>query len=109
MKFILAGEKIINVDNISHINISKIEQLKIFIHHSGFITEANGIQTIEIIMLLKPSAFESKRLRWHKFIWSIHNLFGHPIMQLLAFFGLYKLAMWVHDKTVPRPSGVKIA
>jgi hypothetical protein len=35
----------------------------------------------------------------------IHNIIGHPVMQLLAFFGFYRAAFWVHDKTVPRPVG----
>ena len=43
-----------------------------------------------------------------EFWWCVHNLFAHPVYQMLWFlslFGLVKpvkrLASWVHDITVP--------
>jgi hypothetical protein len=50
---------------------------------------------------------EGKRLKWPKFVWCIHNLFAHPITQLLALCKLYKWAFWIHDVTVPKPVGKK--
>ena len=37
-----------------------------------------------------------------RFKFTIHNLFGHPIMELLNIFGFHKAAMWVHDSTLPK-------
>ena len=73
----------------------------------GHIIKAQGIDALENAMLLKPSSLEGKRLRWAKRAWVIHNLIGHPLMQIFAFFGFTKKAMWIHDITVPKPLGVK--
>jgi hypothetical protein len=40
-------------------------------------------------------------------MWAIHNLFAHPLMQILAWFRLYKQAIWIHNITVPKPRGFK--
>lgn len=58
---------------------------------------------LELVWTLKPSALEGKRFRWYKHAWAFHNLIAHPVMQLLAWCGLYTQAMWVHDATTPRP------
>jgi len=105
MKFLLANNLVIRADTIEHVDISEIERLKIVLHHSGGQHTVIGIQAIEILMALKPSALENKRLKWAKNAWALHNMFGHPIMQLLAFFRMYEYAMMVHDKTVPKPIG----
>ena len=104
--FILIGENVINIDSISRIDFANIEDLRIRVYfkHSQPL-EVVGIQVIDILMTVKPSAFESRRLRWYRHAWSFHNLVGHPLMQLLAFFKYYKMAIKVHDATVPRPLG----
>ncbi len=84
--FILAGGRLINEASIRWVDISDIERLRIVVHHDG------GADVIE-----------SKRLRWARHAWATHNLMGHPLMQVLAFFRLYRQAMRVHDATVPRP------
>lgn len=35
--------------------------------------------------------------------WAIHNLIGHPAMQILSWFGLTKLGLKIHDATCPMP------
>lgn len=55
-------------------------------------------------MVVKPSALEGQRLKWPKRAWMIHNLIGHPGMQLLALLGYYDLAMRLHEITIPRPA-----
>jgi hypothetical protein len=107
MKFLLANNLVIRADTIHHIDISQIEKLKIVLHYSGGQHVVIGIQAIEILMALKPSALENKRLKWAKRAWTLHNMVGHPVMQLLSFFRMYEYAMMVHDKTVPRPIGRK--
>ena len=33
--------------------------------------------------------------------WAVHNLIGHPLMQILNTIGLSQLATKVHDNTLP--------
>ena len=105
-QFVLLGESVVNVDLISRIDFSNIEDLhiKVYMKDSRFI-DVVGIQVIDILMAIKPSAFESRRMRWYRHIWSFHNLVGHPLMQVLAYLKYYKAAIWVHDITVPKPLG----
>tara|TARA_Y100001973_G_C5173384_1_gene320428 strand:- start:100 stop:228 length:129 start_codon:yes stop_codon:yes gene_type:complete len=37
-----------------------------------------------------------------KFKYTIHNIFGHPLMEVCNLLGLKKLAIWIHDKTLPK-------
>lgn len=106
--FIQVGNLIVHRDEISHIDLRGINDLKVIVHFSGGEqSTVVGIQAIEVVMTTKPSALESKRLRWQRHRWAIHNLVGHPLMQFLAFFKMYDLAMRVHDATVPRPEGIR--
>jgi hypothetical protein len=106
--FVLANNLVVRADTIEHVDISEIEKLKIVLHHSSNKrTTVTGIQAIEILMALKPSALENRRLKWKKYAWTLHNMIGHPVMQILAFFRMYDYAMMIHDKTVPKPIGRK--
>jgi hypothetical protein len=102
-EFLLAGPRLIRFGMIRWVDFSEIERLKIVVHHDGGADTVAGIQAIEALMLLKPSALESRRLRWKKGAWMLHNLVGHPLMQVLALFRRYRWAMKIHDVTVPRP------
>ena len=33
---------------------------------------------------------------------SVHNLLGHPAMELLHLFGLNRAARWIHRRTLPK-------
>lgn len=101
--FILAGDVALPEDRVRMVDLSRLEELRVIIHHDDGIAVAEGIQAIEALMALKPSALEGRRLRWAKRAWVAHNLVGHPLMQALAFLRLHRLAMRVHDGTVPRP------
>ena len=103
---IQAGDILIPINSIDFIDCSEIEQLIVKIYHRDQITIAKNIHAIEICLLLKPSILEHKKLKWKKHMWMIHNLIGHPLMQILAFCKLYRLAFYVHDITVPRPTYV---
>lgn len=37
----------------------------------------------------------------HPFRMSIHNLVGHPLMEIFTLLGLMRLADWIHDTTLP--------
>ena len=36
-----------------------------------------------------------------RFKYTIHNMIGHPLMEIFSLVGLHKLADWVHDVTLP--------
>lgn len=36
-----------------------------------------------------------------KIMWAVHNIIGHPIMEILRILGLKRLGDWVHDSTLP--------
>ncbi len=120
--FILAGDHLIAVKDITFVDFSKIEEAKVIIHHSGGVHEATGFFAFEAMMALKPSAMEGRRLRWQKNVWAVHNLIGHPVLQILAYIGnglrvcrlpkriyqpFFNWGMWVHDATVPKPIDVQ--
>ncbi len=108
-QFVIIGQNIVNVDAIDWIDFSNIEKLRLKVHfRESESIEVCGIQVIDILMTVKPSALEGRRMRWNRNAWSIHNLIGHPLMQVLAYLKYYKLAMKVHDLTVPRPSDSKL-
>ncbi|MFZ2619475.1 MAG: hypothetical protein WAX89_01230 [Alphaproteobacteria bacterium] len=120
--FLKAGEELIPVAHITRVDISDVENARVVLHHTHGVAVATGFFAFEALMVLKPSAMEGKRLRWQKHAWAVHNLIGHPVLQVLAFTAnvlrwcrlpqriyqpLFMWGMWVHDATVPRPLGVK--
>ncbi len=108
-EFIKIHNQIINRAHIVNIDCENIEQLDITIKLiNGEILKANDIHAIEFLMQVKPSIFEGKRFLWGKWMWFIHNVFGHPLTQFFALFKKYKIAFWIHDVTVPKPLGKKI-
>ena len=42
-----------------------------------------------------------KKFDKESFWWSIHNLIGHPVGEILYLLGFTKLSALVHDKTMP--------
>jgi len=38
----------------------------------------------------------------NRFRFTLHNIVGHPLMEIANIFGLYKLGMWFHDVTLPK-------
>jgi len=103
--WIVLDDVIIRHNEIKYIDISDVENLKILVGYDSTFAEVTGIQAIEFLMQVRPSVFEGRRFRWKRRVWAFHNLFGHPAMQIAALLGQYKLAMWIHDATVPRPIG----
>lgn len=39
--------------------------------------------------------------RW---TWSLHNIVGHPLSEVLHLLGMHRASVWVHDFTLPRLS-----
>lgn len=94
---------IVAVDTIEFIDDTRIEELVLTIKHKNGEDTCTGFFAIQLLWMLKPDALEGKRFHWRKNVWAIHNLFAHPLMQVLAFLGMHKTAIWIHDITAPQP------
>lgn len=95
-------------DRVKEVDLEGLEDLSIVVHFfDGETAHLEDVDTIDFLMKYQPFALEGRRLRWAKRAWRIHNYLGHPLMQLFSEFGLYRLGMWFHDSTVPRPEGQK--
>jgi hypothetical protein len=33
--------------------------------------------------------------------WAVHNIIGHPLMEICFLLGLERLGLWIHDETLP--------
>lgn len=89
---------------ITKIDCTEIENLRVKLHLlAGDIVTVEGLDAIEIVMKAKASLIEGKRFKFHKGMWIIHNMVAHPLMQILALMRLFKLAIWIHEITVPKP------
>lgn len=53
--------------------------------------------------LLKPQIIPKMLGKLGRFSYTIHNIIGHPIAEILWLFGLTKAGDYVHDITVPYP------
>ena len=104
-RFVKNGTHLVAVDRIEWADYSRIEELVLVVGFQGRSIEITGIDALESAMAMRPSCLEGKRLRWAKNRWLVHNLIGHPLMQLLAMIGRHDLAFRVHDATVPMPRG----
>lgn len=101
------GKVIVPFHAITRVDCSRLEELVLVLHlNDGSSLEARGIDAVELMMQYKPVVVEGHRLRYAKWMWLVHNIIGHPGMQLLALCGFYKAAFWLHDVTVPRPKGI---
>lgn len=107
--FVNINSQIIRRESIDKIDLSNLKSETIDVYlTNGECFEVSGFPALEIIWLIKPSVLEgNKDIKFKKNTWVIHNLFAHPIMQILAWFKLYKQAIWIHDITVPKPIGFK--
>jgi len=103
--FINCNKKIINVDMIDWIDTKNIVELGyIRIHYKDGLQEnVEGAKAVEIVMRLCPSVLEGRQLKYIRHRWAIHNLIGHPLMQILSWLHLPALGIKIHDATVPYP------
>lgn len=103
--FINIGDKIYNASQISWIDCKNyINKQYITIRFAeGEWMTVSGVEALNIIQRLCPNILEGKRAKYIKHAWALHNLVGHPGMQLAAFLGFTKLSLWLHDITLPKP------
>lgn len=108
-KYIKNGTHLLPIDRVQWADYSRIEDLVIVVGHDDVETTIKGIDALEAAMVLNPACLEGRRLRWARRAWMVHNLVGHPLMQVLALLGWPRLGLSVHDATVPRPRGSRRA
>jgi hypothetical protein len=102
-RFIKNGTHLLPVARVTRVDYSRIEDLVLIVEHDGVSTTFEGIDALETAMVLSPACLEGRRLSWARRAWLVHNLVGHPLMQILALLGKPQLGMFVHDATVPQP------
>lgn len=103
-----AAGRVFRLDDVTSADFSRIEELYATVTlRDGQTFECRDIDALELAFAIKPTAVEGKRLRYAKYAWMVHNLVGHPLMQFLALFKLYRCAFYVHDVTAPRARGTK--
>lgn len=102
--FVHFNDKVVNSDTISYVDYANITSGYVRVHYMNGQSElVYDQQAIDILMELDPSAIEGERLNHARYTWSIHNLIGHPLMQICTWLRLYRLGLWIHDITVPEP------
>lgn len=103
--FVHYNGKIVNSHDISSIDFEKLsEKSFISVKRIGVVEEVvSGPEAFNLIMKLCPDALEGQRVRYQRHAWAIHNLLGHPLMQICSWLGFTKLGLEIHDKTVPNP------
>ena len=109
LHFVLTDSGILRFEDITSVDMREIDKAHATAtDRNGTAYQFTGIAALELVWTLKPSSLEGNpNIRWAKHSWIVHNLIGHPLMQIVAFFGTYKLAMHIHDSTVPKPKGIK--
>ena len=101
------GDRIVCREDIRVIDMTHLDELRVRVHlaEPGEPVELRDAQAVDLLMRICPSVFEGPRLRFARHAWAVHNLIGHPVMQICAWLGKPKLGLWVHDVTVPTPLG----
>lgn len=110
--FFAYGKILINVNQVICVDLSGVEslQIKLTVQSDEGRCERIILKDMDSVNFLYkccPHALEGKRLKWVKNAWLIHNFIGHPLMQFFCFFKCYKLGMKIHDRTIPKPRGLK--
>ena len=103
--FVHYNGKAVNTITIGSITFdSFVKYNYIRIHYlSGGIETVEGVEALNVLMTLVPGALEGKRAKYHRHAWAIHNLIGHPLMQVCSWLKLTALGIKIHDATVPEP------
>lgn len=95
---------VLSASAVAHFNLVNTDEPRVEVVDTlGGFHEITGNLAIDAVMAYRPSLFEGKRMKWHRRAWLVHNLVGHPLMQVLALLGQKQMALKVHDATIPRP------
>lgn len=103
--FVHFNNKVINsesIDWIDYKNLVELGYINVYFK-DGERELVEGPEAVTLIMELSPAALEGKRMQYPRHAWAIHNIIGHPLMQVLAWLHLPALGVKIHDLTVPNP------
>jgi hypothetical protein len=97
------NKKMVNTDTIASVTCDDFAEWNVVhVHYkNGEMELVTGAEAIGLMMLLCPAVLEGQRAKHARHSWAIHNLIGHPLMQIFTWLHLTKLAIWIHDVTVP--------
>ncbi|NUP08176.1 MAG: hypothetical protein HOW73_19175 [Polyangiaceae bacterium] len=100
------GERLVPADRIVAVDCSKLEtegRVAVHIENDPAATTLWGGEAVDLVMRLAPAYFEGRRFHWVRSSWAFHNIVAHPLLQWLAWAGLTKLGLAIHDATIPHP------
>ena len=103
--FIHYDKQILNSDTIRWIECTNLVNggyIRLYLR-DGSSELVEGPAAFDIVMRLCPDALEGEQAKYKRHAWAIHNLLGHPLMQVFSWLGLTKLGLKIHDITVPNP------
>lgn len=105
MTFVHYNDKIVNTHDISTVSFEKlVSEGYIVVKRIGFAEEVvKGPEAFNVVMELCPAALEGQQAQYQRHAWAIHNLIGHPLMQIFSWLHLTPLGLKIHDMTVPNP------
>lgn len=103
--FVHFNGKVFNSDTIEWIDYSNLASNGyIKVHDTADLSHlVEGPQAFNLMMRLCPDALEGEGAKYHRHAWAIHNLIGHPLMQIFSWLHLKELGLKIHDLTVPNP------
>lgn len=101
--FFRAGDSLLRLSDVREVDVRHLADYRVSVRLTDErVFDLAGPDAIELVLLTKPSAMEGRRLRWVRHRWALHNLVGHPGMQVLVWLRLSKLGIWLHEVTTPR-------
>jgi hypothetical protein len=102
--FIHFNGKIHNANKISSIDCSDFATTgEITIHFTSGCEVVRDAEAIVVITQLCPAVLEGKEAKYHRHAWAVHNIVGHPLMQIFSWLGMAKFGIEIHDLTIPQP------
>lgn len=104
--YLKVGNELLPRERIKRVNISQIEQNIVTVYTDDGTFEALGFDAVELVLALKPSALEGRRIKWRSGAWNFHN-FMHALMPIMIWFGYKKQAIRLHDWSTPRMRDLK--
>lgn len=103
--FLLFKGKLVNSDTVNWIDFHNlVDENYVRIHYkNGQMEVVDGMNAFHLVNELAPQALEGRNAKYVRHAWAIHNLLGHPLMQIFSWLGLPQLGIKIHDITTPFP------